>query len=72
MCNNTNMRTKLHIAKAAGISVRHLRYLIVAERQPTTRVAIRLERVTGIPKEIWAFGNKEDRMAAWDDFEATA
>ena len=63
---------KEHIAGRAGITQRYLEYLIVADRDASGATAKKLYRATGIPKEIWVFGSKRQRQAAWKKFVNSA
>ena len=59
---------KDHIASKTGITPRYLEYLIVADRDASGATAKKLYRATRIPKEIWVFGSKRQRQAAWKKF----
>ena len=61
--------TKEHTATRAGISRRYLDYLLVAEKNASPLVARRLEKATGIARELWVFGTPAQRMAAWKKFQ---
>lgn len=60
---------KLELSKKVGITQRHLEYLIKAERNASPLVATRLEKVTGVPRELWVFGTPAQRRAAWKKFQ---
>ena len=64
--------TKEHTATRAGISRRYLDYLLVAERNASPLVARRLEKTTGIARELWVFGTPAQRRAAWKKFQQEA
>ena len=53
------------VAQAAKISRRHMHYLLDGERAASAQVARRLEKITGIKKSVWVFGNKRTRMEQW-------
>ena len=59
------------VAQAAKISRRHMHYLLVGERAASAQVARRLEKVTGIKKSVWVFGNKRARREQWNRFKRT-
>lgn len=52
-------------AKDMGITTRYLYYILAGTRNPTPKVARRLEEVTGVAKEVWIFGTGPERRAAW-------
>lgn len=56
---------KTIIAEKVGITTRHLQYLLRAERNASPKLARKLSRVTGVPKEMWCFGTRKQREAAW-------
>ena len=60
---------KEHTATRAGISRRHLDYLLAAERNASPLMARRLEKATGIARERWVFGTPAQRQAAWKKFQ---
>lgn len=62
------MKTVKKIIKLADVSRRHFNYLLLAERNATPTTAKRLERATGIPKELWVFGTQQQRQRAWKQF----
>jgi plasmid maintenance system antidote protein VapI len=61
----------MHILTKTGITRRHLQYLLKAERSAAPATAKKLERATGIAKELWIFGTAKQRQAAWKKFKAT-
>ena len=65
----TMKNIKEHAAKEVGISRRYLDYLLAAERNASPLMARRLEKATGIPRELWVFGTPAQRMAAWKKFQ---
>ena len=60
---------KKELSKKVGITQRHLEYLIKAERNASPLVARRLEKATGVARELWVFGTPAQRMAAWKKFQ---
>lgn len=58
--------------KHMGITPRHLNYILAGTRNPTPKVARRLEEVTGVAKEIWMFGTPEERRSAWKQVKEEA
>jgi plasmid maintenance system antidote protein VapI len=60
------MRTE--IAKKAGVTRRYIDYLLSADRDASPAVAKRIERATGIDKQVWTFGTKRQRQDAWKKF----
>lgn len=60
---------KKELSKKVGITQRHLEYLIKAERNASPLVARRLEKATGIARELWVFGTPAQRRAAWKKFQ---
>ena len=56
------------ILEKMAISKRHFSYLLNGDRNATPATAIQIERVTGIPKEIWVFGSALERKTAWENF----
>lgn len=56
---------KAHIANKAGLSLRHIDYLLKGERDATAKTARLLESVSGVPKEVWVFGSSDERLDAW-------
>lgn len=57
------------VATRAVISRRYLDYLLLAERNASPLVARRLEKATGIARELWVFGTRAQRRAAWKKFQ---
>lgn len=58
------------IAKKAGISERHLYYLIEGRKHASPGVAANLEQITGLPRELWVFPERaSERRAAWNRFK---
>ena len=57
-----------NILDKVDISSRHFSYLLNGDRNATPSTAIQIERVTGIPKELWVFGSALERKAAWENF----
>jgi len=57
-----------NILRKADVSRRHFNYLLLAERNATPALAKRLERATGIPKEVWVFGTHRQRQQEWKKF----
>jgi len=58
------MRTLKKFLKTADISRRHFNYLLLGERNATASTARRIERASGMPKELWVFGTSMQRKAA--------
>lgn len=54
------------IAKAAGVSRVHLNTIITGKKTPSPKLAIQLEELTGVARDIWVFGTPEERRAAWN------
>ncbi len=54
--------------RRARISPRHLSYLVAGERRAYPDVALRLEKATGINKDVWMFGSRRARQDAWKKF----
>jgi|MTBAKSStandDraft_2_1061841.scaffolds.fasta_scaffold10054_2 plasmid maintenance system antidote protein VapI len=64
------MRTNMtQIANKAGVTRRYIDYLLSAESDASPRVAVRLEKVTGISRQVWTFGTKRQRQDAWKRFK---
>ena len=63
---------KKELSKKVGITQRHLEYLIKAERNASPLVARRLEKATGVARELWVFGTPAQRRAAWKKFQQEA
>ena len=63
---------KHELSRIVGISQRHLEYLVRAERNASPLVARRLEKTTGIARELWVFGTPAQRRAAWKKFQQEA
>lgn len=63
------MANKKEISRKAGISTRHLEYILNKERNASARVAVKLEKLTGISKEVWVFGTKRQRSSAWKQLQ---
>lgn len=58
------------IAKKAGITERHLYYLLEGRRHASPGIAANLERITGLPRELWVFPERApERRAAWKKFK---
>ena len=58
------------IARKSNISERYLYYLIKGVRSASPKVAANLERVTGLPRELWVFPERvPERRAAWEKFK---
>lgn len=55
------------IAKDVGITATHLNAILNGRSNPSPDLAVRLERATGVAREIWIFGSGEERRAAWDN-----
>lgn len=53
------------IAQKAGVAREHLNALINGRKNPSPKLATRLQEVTGVSREIWIFGTPEERRAAW-------
>lgn len=60
------------VAGRAGISRRHLAYILAGEKNAAPRTATALQSVTGIPREVWVFGSAAQRMRAWEEYLAGA
>jgi len=58
------MRTIKQIIRKADVSRRHFEYLRSGGRNATAATAKRIERATGLPKEIWVFGTSRQRRDA--------
>lgn len=57
------------VARQVGVTPVHLNAILAGRRNPSPSLAIRLERATAIPKEVWIFGTAEERRAAWEKGE---
>jgi transcriptional regulator with XRE-family HTH domain len=53
-----------NILRKSKISRRHFNYLLNGDRNASVTTAKRLERATGIPREIWTFGTSSKRKEA--------
>jgi hypothetical protein len=60
---------KAIVAERAGITLRHMDYLLNTDRSASRKLALRLEEITGIDKVVWVFGSKEERNLAWERME---
>lgn len=54
-----------HLSKNIGITAIHLNAILAGRRNPSAKLAVRLEAETGIPRDVWMWGSKEERQAAW-------
>lgn len=66
----TKSSEKVAVAGRAGISRRHLAYILAGEKNAAPRTAEALQAVTGIPKETWVFGTPGQRRQAWEEYVA--
>jgi len=57
------------ILRTAHISRRHFNYLLNGDRNAAPATAMRLQRATGISKEVWVFGTARQRQQAWKEFQ---
>ena len=60
---------QIDIARRAGIHALHLNAVLAGRRNPSPRLALRLEQATGIDRQIWVFGTPDERRAAWKKFK---
>lgn len=60
---------KRELSQKAGVSQRHLEYLLRAERNASPQLALRLERITKIDRGVWVFGTPTQRRRAWKNFQ---
>lgn len=63
------MRTQVEIAKACGINPISLNAILGGRRNPSAGLAEKLEKETGIPREVWVWGTPEERRAAWSGLQ---
>ena len=49
-----------------GVGREHMNAPINGRKNPSPKLAARLEEVTGVNKTIWVFGMPEERRAAWN------
>lgn len=61
---------QIDVAKAASVSRVHLNTILSGKRTASPKLATRLEKITGIAREIWVFGTPEERRAAWNKAKA--
>lgn len=59
------MMTQVEIAKHCGVSPISLNAILAGRRNPSAKLAMRLQEATGISREVWIFGGPEERRAAW-------
>jgi plasmid maintenance system antidote protein VapI len=59
--------TQKIIAKLANIKPDFLSHIVRGRRACPPRVALRLEEVTGIDKQIWVWGTIEEKRAAVEE-----
>lgn len=52
-------------ASRIGIGREYLNALINGRKNPSAKLAVRLQDVTGVAREVWIFGSPEERRAAW-------
>lgn len=63
---------QIDIARQVGITPIHLNAVLAARRNPSARLAVKLEQATGVARTIWIFGTAEERRAAWAKFREEA
>ena len=64
------MKTQVELARACGINPISLNAILGGRRNPSRKLAVRLEQATGVAREIWVFGTPEERRAAWNKAKA--
>ena len=52
-------------AARIGIGREYLNALINGRKNPSAKLANRLQDATGVAREVWIFGTPEERRAAW-------
>lgn len=57
------------IANKANVSVRHLYYILAGGNNASPVLAKKLQRLTGISREVWVFGTKRKRQEEWAKFK---
>lgn len=62
----TKMVDKL--LKKIEVGRRHWNYVLNGERNASKSLAERIEKHTGIPKEVFVFGSAKKRAAAWKKY----
>ena len=53
-----------------GVTRRHIDYLLTGKSNASPGLARRIEKRTGIKRELWVFGTPAERRAAWEKFRA--
>lgn len=56
------------IPKKLNVSERYWRYLLKAQRDASPKLALRIEKKLGIPRDVFIFGSAKKRQAAWDAY----
>lgn len=56
------------ISKKLGISERYWRYLLSGERDAGKKLAILIEKKTGIGRDVFVFGSAKKRQSAWKSY----
>ena len=55
------------LAKNLGITAIHLNAILAGRRNPSAKLAVRLEAATGISRDVWLWGSRDERQEAWGD-----
>ena len=61
------MKTQVDVARACGINPISLNAILNGRRNPSAKLANRLQDATGVAREVWIFGTPEERRAAWKE-----
>lgn len=64
-------QTQGNVAIQMGVSRPHLNAVLQGKRQPSGKLAVRLEEITGVPASVWIAGTPEQKRTAWRQFRAT-
>ena len=60
----------MDIYQKLGVTRRHINRLLAGEQNASPKLARRIERQMGIPKETFVFGTSAARRAAWNKAKA--
>lgn len=64
--------SQANLAERVGISTRHINGILNGRKNPSVKLALRLQKATGVAREVWMFGGPEERRAAWRKMKAEA
>lgn len=64
--------TQKQIAQFVPITEKYLSDILNNRRNPSRKTAVRLEQITGIPKEIWVFGSGSEKREAFNALKDVA